>query len=258
MSQRFAGQTAIITGGAKGIGRATVRRFLSEGGKAGVVDLESVDSSWITSLREEVGPDAERLVYIAADATDEQRVAAVVAEVADRLGPPVILVNNLGFGSNVIPIDEISVEAWNRFMNINVTTAFMMTRAVVPHMRSQRDGRIVNLSSITGRSVSEVANIAYHASKAAILGFTRKLAYEEGPHGIRANAVAPGTVFTERVKARYDSLGVEARDEMLASFPLRRAAQPEEIAAAILFLASDDASYVTGAVLDVNGGRFMG
>jgi NAD(P)-dependent dehydrogenase (short-subunit alcohol dehydrogenase family) len=125
-------------------------------------------------------------------------------------------------------------------------------------MRSQRDGRIVNLSSITGRSVSEVANIAYHASKAAILGFTRKLAYEEGPNGIRANAVAPGTVFTERVKARYDSLGVEARDEMLASFPLRRAARPEEIAAAILFLASDDASYVTGAVLDVNGGRFMG
>ena len=256
--ERFKNKTAIVTGGAKGIGRATALRLLSEGGCVVVVDLEEEDSPWTASLRNEAGTGAGRLTYFAADGTDEADVADVVRRVNDTAGPVAILVNNLGFGSNVIPLDEISVETWNRFMNLNLTSAFLMSRAVLPQMRAQGDGRIVNLSSITGRSISEVANIAYSASKAALLGFTRKLAYEEGPHGIRVNAVAPGTVFTERVKARYDSLGEAECKRMLESYPLRRAARPEEIAAAIAFLASDDASYVTGAVLDVNGGRFMG
>jgi NAD(P)-dependent dehydrogenase (short-subunit alcohol dehydrogenase family) len=256
--ERFKDKTAIVTGGAKGIGRATALRLLSEGGRVAVVDLEAEGGQWIASLRGEAGTGAARLAYFEADGTDEAQVANIVERVNDAVGPVAILVNNLGFGSSVIPLDEISVETWNRFMSLNLTSAFLMSRALLPQMRVQRDGRIVNLSSITGRSISEVANIAYSASKAALLGFTRKLAYEEGPHGIRVNAVAPGTVFTERVKARYDALGeVECR-RMLESYPLRRAARPEEIASAIAFLASDDASYVTGAVLDVNGGRFMG
>src|SRR3546814_4889330 len=108
------------------------------------------------------------------------------------------------------------------------------------------------------RGISEISNLHYSTAKAAILGFTRKLAYEEAANGIAVNAVAPGTVFTDRVRTRYEALDPADREARLGAIPMRRAARPEEIAAAILFLASDDASYVTGAVLDVNGGRFLG
>jgi NAD(P)-dependent dehydrogenase (short-subunit alcohol dehydrogenase family) len=257
MDRRFAHRTGIVTGGAKGIGRATVLRLLREGGRAVVFDLEPAEGPLVASLREEAANHAARLVYVSGDATDEDDVERMVGA-AHAEGPVQVLINNLGFGDHVVPLDETTLTAWNRFMTLNMTSAFLVTRALLPQMRAQNDGRIVNLSSITGRSISEVANVAYSASKAAILGFTRKLAYEEGPHGIRVNAVAPGTVFTERVKARYDSLGDAERDGLIGAYPLRRVARPEEIAAAILFLASDDASYITGAVLDVNGGRFMG
>ena len=125
-------------------------------------------------------------------------------------------------------------------------------------MRRQRFERVVNLASIAGRGISELSAIHYSAAKAAILGFTRKLAFEEAPNGILVNAIAPGVVLTERVSERFDALGVAERDRRLSSIPLGRPASPEEIAAVILFLSSDDASYIAGAVVDVNGGRFMG
>ncbi|HEX6144271.1 MAG TPA: SDR family NAD(P)-dependent oxidoreductase, partial [Geminicoccaceae bacterium] len=252
------GKVGIITGGARGIGRATALRFLREGGRAVVLDLEDADGPVVADLREAAGDDATRLLYIAGDATDEGEVKRMVAAARAAAGPAQVLINNLGFGDRVVPLDQTTLATWNRFMTLNTTTTFLVTREVLPEMRAQKDGRIVNLSSITGRSISEVANVPYSASKAAVLGFTRKLAYEEGPNGIRVNAVAPGTVFTDRVRARYDDLGDAERDRLISAYPLRRVARPEEIAAAILFLASDDASYVTGAVLDVNGGRFMG
>ncbi len=142
-------------------------------------------------------------------------------------------------------------------MAVNVTSAFLVTRAVLPGMRARGYGRIVNLSSNAGRSASAISNVHYSTSKAAIMGFTRKLAFEEGPNGIAVNAVAPGIVYTDRVRVRYEALEAEERERRMAEVALRRPAQPEEIAAAILFLASDDASYMTGVVMDVNGGRLM-
>lgn len=257
MERRFEGKTGIVTGGAKGIGRATAIRFLAEGGHLAVIDREAEDSEFAASLRAEVGEAANRLVYIPADVTDEDAVALAVEAATGAFGPADILVNDVGFGANPQPIEDLTREEWDRFMAINVTSAFLVTRAVLPAMRARGAGRIVNLSSAAGRSASAISNIHYSTSKAAIMGFTRKLAYEEGPNGIAVNAVAPGVVYTDRVRLRYEALEPEDLKRRMAEIPLRRPARPSEIAAVILFLASEDASYITGAVVDVNGGRLM-
>ena len=256
-TRRFEDKTAILTGGAKGIGRATALRYLGEGGRLAVIDQEAPDSSFVAALRAEAGADAQRMAYFQADVTDEIQVVRGVGEAESALGPADILVNNVGFGANPKPIEELSLEEWNNFQSINLTTAFLMTRAVLPGMRSRGYGRIVNLASIAGRSISEISNLHYSTAKAAILGFTRKLALEEAPNGISINSVAPGMVFTDRVRTRYEALPDEEQRLRIKEIPMSRAARPEEIAAGILFLASDDASYITGACLDVNGGRLM-
>lgn len=256
-TRRFEDKTAILTGGAKGIGKATALRYLGEGGRLAVIDQEAPDSSFVATLRAEAGADAQRMAYFQANVTDETQVARTVAEAESALGPADILVNNVGFGANPRPIEELSLEEWNKFQSINLTTAFLMTRSVLPGMRTRGYGRIVNLASIAGRSISEISNLHYSTAKAAILGFTRKLAFEEAPNGISINAVAPGTVFTDRVRTRYEALPDEEQRVRMEEIPMKRAARPEEIAAGILFLASDDASYITGACLDVNGGRLM-
>lgn len=256
-TRRFEDKTAILTGGAKGIGRAVALRYLGEGGRLAVIDQEPAESDFVQALRRDAGQDAQRLAYVQADATDEAQVARAVGEAEAALGPADILVNNVGFGANPKPIEELSLDEWNRFLGINLTSAFLLTRAVLPGMRSRGYGRIVNLASVAGRSISEISNVHYSTAKAAILGFTRKLAFEEAGNGITLNAVAPGTVFTDRVRTRYEALDEAEMRRRLGEIPMKRAARPEEIAAAILFLASDDASYMTGACLDVNGGRFM-
>lgn len=255
--RRFEDKTAILTGGAKGIGRAVALRYLAEGGRLAVIDQETPDGDFGRALRKDAGADIQRLAYIQADATDEAQVAHAVGEAEAALGPADILVNNVGFGANPKPIEDLALDEWNRFIGINLTSAFLVTRAVLPGMRARGYGRIVNLASVAGRSISEISNLHYSTAKAAILGFTRKLAFEEAANGITLNAIAPGTVFTDRVRTRYEALPEAELQRRLGEIPMKRAAAPEEIAAAILFLASDDASYITGACLDVNGGRFM-
>jgi len=257
MERRFEGKSGIITGGAKGIGRATAIRFVAEGGRLAVIDKESEDSEFAESLRVEVADGANRLLYLSADVTDEDAVANAVSRGEAEIGPADVLVNDVGFGANPRPLEDIPRAEWDSFMAVNVTSAFLVTRAVLPGMRARGYGRIVNLSSNAGRSASAISNVHYSTSKAAIMGFTRKLAFEEGPNGIAVNAVAPGIVYTDRVRVRYEALEAEERERRMAEVALRRPAQPEEIAAAILFLASDDASYMTGVVMDVNGGRLM-
>ena len=255
--RRFEGKTGFLTGGAKGIGQATVMRFLAEGGQLAVFDKEPADSAFANALRKDVGDGANRLCYIQTDATDEASVRDAIAAANKQVGPPDILVNNVGFGANPKPIEQLELDEWRTFMDINLTSMFLITRAVLPQMRARGGGRIVNLASVAGRSISEISALHYSTAKSAVLGFTRKLAYEEGPNNITVNSVAPGTVFTERVETRYRALSQDVQDKRMDEIPLKRAARPDEIAAAILFLASDDASYITGAAIDVNGGRFM-
>lgn len=256
-AERFANKSAIITGGAKGIGRATVLRFLREGGKATVIELEGEQTEWAISLRKEAEAMGASLVYIVGNAADEKQVAKNVDAAIARHGVPNILINNVGNSMNTAPLDELSLDQWEAAMKTNLTTAFLMTRALLPHMRKNGGGAIVSMSSIAGTHISENAHLSYHAAKAGIVGFTHKLAYEEGPYGIRANAVAPGTTLTERVLPRYNTLSPEALKKRMDVIPLRRTAKPEEMAAVILFLASDDASYITGVTINANGGRFM-
>ena len=256
-SGRFEGKSAILTGGAKGIGRETALRLLREGGRLAVLDREAPQSDHAVSLRDGAGAAAQRLVYLQADVTAEGEVEEAVRAAQAELGPADILVNNVGFGANPTPIETLTLDEWNRFMGINLNSAFLLTRAVLPGMRERGYGRVVNLASIAGRSISEISNLHYSTAKAAILGFTRKLAFEEARNGIAVNAVAPGTVFTDRVRARYEALSAAEQNRRLDEIPMGRAAQPDEIAAGILFLASDDASYITGSCLDINGGRLM-
>jgi NAD(P)-dependent dehydrogenase (short-subunit alcohol dehydrogenase family) len=256
--RRFEGKTGVLTGGAKGIGRATTLRFLAEGGRIAVLDKEPEGSDWATALRRDAGDAGNRLAYFSAELTDEGSVAAAMAKATDALGGTVdVLVNNCGLGANPKPLETMERAEWDLYFAINITSAFLVTKQVLAGMRQRRYGRIVNLSSITGRSFAELSNIHYSSTKAALMGFTRKLAYEEGPNNIAVNAVAPGITFTDRVRLRHEASPVEMQQARDAGIPLRRPGKPEEIASAILFLASDDASYITGVVLDVNGGKLM-
>jgi NAD(P)-dependent dehydrogenase (short-subunit alcohol dehydrogenase family) len=190
-TRRFEDKIAILTGGAKGIGRAVALRYLGEGGRLAVIDQEPADSGFVQALRRDAGQDAQRLAYIQADATDEAQVARAVGEAEAALGPADILVNNVGFGANPKPIEDLSLEEWNRFLSINLTSAFLLTRAVLPGMRARGYGRVVNLASVAGRSISEISNVHYSTAKAAILGFTRKLASERRRAGHRVHRPGP-------------------------------------------------------------------
>lgn len=257
MSARFEGKTVLMTGGAKGIGRAAVRRLLSEGARVACIELEPEESDWAKSLQCEAEEVSGRLLYMVGDVTSETVVTSCVARCTDDLGDIDVLINNVGFSQLAEPIDDYTLDAWDHAIRVNLGSAFLLCREVLPAMRRRGRGSIVNLSSIAGLQISQNAHASYHAAKAGILGLTRKIAFEEGPNGIRANSVSPGSVMTERVKPRYDALSEAEYKKRMASIPLRRGAMPEEIAAAILFLASDDASYITGANINVNGGRFM-
>jgi len=191
------------------------------------------------------------------DVTQAADVARIVA-LANLQGDGIdILVNNAGGGTMARWLDDLDEAAWGKSLQANLTSAFLMTKAVVPHMRERRRGRIVMVASIAGRNMSRLSGPEYSAAKGGMLAFMRHLAVELGPCNVTVNGVAPGPTMVERVAKKWELRGAEEREKILRNIPLGRPAQPEEIAAAILFLASDDASYVNGACLDVNGGSFM-
>ncbi len=257
MTKRFADKAVLITGGAKGIGRAAVLRLMDEGARVAVIEAEPDTSTWATSLKDEAAQRGATLFYTSADVTDEPGLKAALALCVDAVGLPDVLINNVGFSQSAARLDDMTTAQWNHAQAVNVTSAFLTIRELLPAMRTRGHGSIVNMSSVAGLFVSENAHINYHAAKAAIIGLTHKVAFEEGPNGIRVNCVSPGSVMTERVKPRYDVLSEEEYAKRMSGIPLRRGSRPEEIAAAVLFLASDDASYITGTNLHVNGGRFM-
>jgi NAD(P)-dependent dehydrogenase (short-subunit alcohol dehydrogenase family) len=255
MSGRLEARTAVVTGGLKGIGRTTVELFLREGANVCVFDIEDGASANCTGLRASTAPFADCLDYQRVDVTCEAEVARGVAAAIARFGAIDVLVNNAGKGIDPQPIENLSLDDWESMLSLNLTSAFLCARQVIPHMKIRRAGKIINISSQAGRSKSEVSNLPYASAKAGVLGFTRNLAFEVGPFGINVNAVAPGVTLTDRI---HDKLAKRTdHDELTSAVPLRRFGMPEEIAAAILFLASNESDYMTGATLDVNGGRTM-
>jgi 3-oxoacyl-[acyl-carrier protein] reductase len=248
---RFAGRVAIVTGAAQGIGAATARRLAQEGATVAVLD-RNADGADATA--EAIVATGGRAFGRACDVSSADSVEACVAEVAAAQGRVDVLVNNAGITRDNL-LFKMSDEEWTTVLQVNLTSVFLACRAVQRHMVPAKYGRIVNLSSRSALGNRGQAN--YAAAKAGIQGLTATLAIELGPFNVTVNAVAPGYVATPMTAATAERVGMSAEDhqrEVASRTPLQRVGQPEEIAAVIAFLASDDASYVSGQTLYVNGG----
>lgn len=252
---RFEGRIALITAGASGIGRATADIIVAEGGTVVLIDTDKVRLDAAVAALQGAGGRAHGH---RADALDPHQVDEVVKAVAAEHGRIDILVNVVG-GSTVITraaatVDELTLAEWQRLLAFNLDGTFLFCHAVVPVMKRQRAGKIINISSIAGRGLSESSSSAYAAAKGGIIAFTRKLAHELGPFGVNVNAIAPSLTLTERLRPRWDGWTDAQKAEELARNPLRRVAEARDQARVIGFLASADADFVTGVTIDVTGG----
>lgn len=255
---RFAGRTAVVTGGAGGIGRAVCAAFGSEGAAVAVVDVNDEAVAATVAELAAGGGDSARAAGWTVDVRDPAAVQNLMAAVNDRLGGPHVLVNLAG-GSLDTPRDlgEISPADLDTVLDVNVKGTFLCCQAAMPYLVEAGGGAIVNTSSIGGRQPSPVTGVPYAAAKAAIVGLTKRLAKEVGPDRVRVNAIAPGLVLTERLQRVFEGMDPVEQREVVEAIPLRRMPALAEIVEPILFLAGDAAGYITGVVLDVNGGRFM-
>jgi len=240
----LSGQTAIVTGAATGIGEAIARRLAQAGATVAVADLNREGAARVA---QSIG----RPSFAAAlDITASDSVNAAVTDVLARTGRIDILVNNAGIGGRVAPVWEVTNDDWHQILAVNLTGVFYCCRAVLPHMRARRYGRIVNIASIAGKE-GNPNMCGYSATKAGVIGFTKSAAKEVATEGICVNAVAPAVVRT-RILEQLTEAQV---DYMIERIPMRRTGTPEEIAAVVHFLASSDASFVTGQCYDASGGR---
>ncbi len=253
---RFAGKSAVVTGGAGGIGRAVCDALASEGASVAVVDVDdgAVEET-VSALRGAHRLPAEGFVVDVRDAT---AVVALMRDVNEAFGGPYVLIALAG-GSLGTPrdLEAIEPEHLDLVVDVNIKGTFYCCQAAIPYLSEGGGGAIVTTSSIGGRQPSPVTGVPYAASKAAIVGLTKRLAREVGGRGVRVNAVAPGLFLTGRLQAMYDAMTESERRQVLDAIPLGRFPEIREVVDPILFLASEQASYITGVVLDVNGGRFM-
>ena len=256
MSTRFQGKVALISAAGAGIGRATAMIIAREGGTVVGVDVEQAA---LDRLAADVASAGGRALALRADALDAAAVEGVVKRAVDAYGRIDILVNAVG-GSTIVsrpaaPLDELTLEEWQKLLHFNLTGTFLFTHAVLPVMKRQGAGKIVNLSSIAGRGVSQSSSSAYATAKGGIIALTRKLAFELGPHGVTVNAIAPSLTLSERIRPHWDRRSAEAQAAEIRRTPLGRVSTPEDQARVICFLASADADFVTGVTIDVTGGQ---
>ena len=240
----------VVTGAGQGMGRATALRLAEEGLRVVVNDLS------IDRLDETLSMLASRTtdpVPLVGDVTDQDQVVSMFDSVRDRVGTVDVLINNAGV-LRPTRFLEIDVSEWDLVVDVNLRATFLCMKAVVGGMIEQGWGRVVNMSSTAGKSVSTIGGAHYTASKAAVLGLTRAVAKETAAHGVTVNAVCPGLINTEMTRLTISTQETESYER---SFPIPRLGEPEEVADMIAFLVSDKAAYITGASLDINGGDLM-
>ena len=243
------GRIALVTGASQGIGRACALELARQGA---TVALAARNEAKLADVAAEISAAGGQAAAFALDVASEESVKTGAKAVLDKFGKVEILVNNAGITRDNLAM-KMKRADWDDVLATNLTGAFLLTQAVMRPMMKNRWGRIVNITSVVGRT-GQTGQVNYAASKAGMIGMTRSLARELASRGITVNAVAPGYIET----AMTHVLSEELRTQMLASIPLGRAGADQDIANAVVFLASDSASYITGHVLDVNGGMFMG
>jgi len=242
MFEELKGAVVLVTGGTRGIGRAIAERFKEAGAK---VYITGTNKERTEAAARELGVNGVKM-----DVSNREEVKRVVSEIVEKEGGIDVLVNNAGITRDALFI-RMKDEDWDAVIETNLNGVYNVTRAVVPHMVKRRKGSVINVSSVVGFT-GNVGQTNYSATKSALIGFTKSLAKELGGRGIRVNAVAPGYITTDMTKAIPEKI----KSELLKSIPLRREGEPREVADAVLFLASEMASYITGTTLHVNGGLF--
>jgi 3-oxoacyl-[acyl-carrier protein] reductase len=244
---RLQNKVALITGGARGIGKTTAKRFLQEGASVVIADFDDQTGKETEAELRTIGP----ITFVKANVTQTTDAEAMVRAVLDAYGRIDILVNNAGITIDGF-LTKMDDESWQKVIDVNLTGVFKCTKAVVPVMMEQGSGVILNASSVIG-IYGNIGQTNYAATKAGVIGLTLSWAKEMGPKGIRVNAVAPGFVVTDMTS----KVPEKVLDMMESKTPLKRLGQPEDIASAYLYLASDEASFVNGTVLSVDGGLVL-
>ena len=254
MPTRLHDRVAVVTGGGHGIGKAYCQGLAKEGAAIVVAELDAEAAQRVADDLNEFGHDA---LGIQTDVADQTSIQSMVERATQQFGHIDVLVNNAAIFASVpmsrLPIEEITVEEWDRMMAVNLRGMFLSSRAVLPGMKSRGWGRIINISS--GRALSNTANsIHYVTSKAGVLGFTRTLARETGPFGITVNAIAPGSTLSEENPSEEI---IRMRTSRADSRAIPRVQVPDDLVGAVVFLASDEAAFITGQTLVVDGGATM-
>lgn len=247
----FSGRTVALTGATQGIGAAAARAFAEQ--KASVAMLY-YNEARAKQLARDLTAAGGQVFAVRIDVTDEKSVAEAISSVVLEFGGLDVLINCVGGYGRTATVADITIDEWDSAVALNLRSVFLTCRAAIPHLKRSKGGRIINVASISGRTVHGPSSPAYAAAKAGVIQLTRYLAYELGPHGVTANAIAPHTTLTPRIATLRTK---EDLDRIVAQVPLRRLATSEDNAQAILFLASAAAAYINGVVLDVNGGRVM-
>lgn len=240
------GRNAVVTGGGRGIGQAIATVLASHGAAVAVWDLNAGGAEETAATIREAGGKA---VAITADVSAAAAVRAAAARSREELGPVSILVNNAGI-TNYVPFTDLSEETWDEMIRVNLKSQYLVTREFVPGMLEAGWGRMVNISS-SSTQTGAPSMAHYAASKGGVIGFTKALAMEFADKGITVNTVTPGFVDTPLLRERFDPA------QAVANMPMKRAGTPEDIAHAVAYLASEEAAYVTGQTLSVNGGRYL-
>ncbi len=246
------GKVALVTGSSRGIGAAIAKLFAEEGAK---VVVHGRDQQALSAVQQELERGGGKVMQVVADVTRLNEIDAARRQIEEQLGPIDILVANAG--ANLVmpgPLEETSEEGWRATVDANLTATFLTIKSVLPGMKQRKSGNIITISSAAARRPNAHSPIAYAAAKAGIQILTQDVAAQAGPYGIRVNCICPETILTER---NAQHIPEATKKEMAGSHPIQRLGMPEDVARAALYLASDDASWVTGIILDVAGGSVM-